>query len=366
MTDKKIKIAIIGVGNCASSLIQGISFYTQNPKESKGLTFRKIGAYDISDISIVAAFDIDSRKINKSIKEAIFTSPNVTTVFEKNIINCEGLVYSGVILDSLAEHTTKYSFERSIQPIAISEQGNAQTIQEVLLFTKPDFLISYLPVGSIQATEFYANCALEANVSFINATPVFLTSSKIATKFKEKKLLLVGDDIKSQYGATILHRILCDTLTYRGCVIESTYQLNIGGNTDFLNMLDRSRTKSKLKSKIDSVASQVPNGIENIFAGPAEYIAYLNDNKIAYINLNAIGFGHQQINIDIKLSVEDSTNSAGVMVDILRMAKIELDAGKSGLLNNISAFGFKTPPKQMSETKILQWVEKWFRKNGAK
>lgn len=359
--ERKIKIAIVGVGNCASSLIQGVSYYKRNTRESSGLLYRKIGKYDVSDIEIVAAFDIDKRKVGIPLKKAIFSKPNNTIIFEKNIACGNPIVKMGNILDGFPAHMNDFPID---QRFLVSKEKSCNVILE-LQKSKADFLICYLPVGSIDAVTFYAKCALAAGVSFINAMPVFIGSNaEWIKKFEQKGLLVIGDDIKSQVGATILHRAIVNLFNERGCEIDSSYQLNIGGNTDFLNMIDKKRLKLKFESKIESVKSQYRKPLNNIYAGPAEYISYLGDNKIAYIDVSGRGFGNLPIKIDLKISVTDSPNSAGVMVDIIRLSKIALDNGIHGTVDEISAFGFKHSFKQFTDGIVFEKLRNWIKKNS--
>jgi myo-inositol-1-phosphate synthase len=358
---KKIKIAIVGVGNCASALIQGITYYTKDKELTNGLLHRKIGGYDVSDIECVAAFDIDERKVGKPLSEAIFSKPNNTVVFEPNIDGFNAKVEMGPIMDGSPKHMEKFDPELRFVP----SQKESVDVVKILKETKPDFLICYLPVGSVKAVEYYANCALEAGISFINAMPVFIASNQEwVNKFKEKGLLTIGDDIKSQVGATITHRVLTNVFNERGAVIDNTYQMNIAGNTDFMNMLDKNRLKLKWESKIESVKSQYTKKLENIYAGPAEYIPYLKDNKLAYINFHGRGFGNQPIEIELKISVNDSTNSGGVMIDLIRLSQIAKNKGFTGTVPEITAFGFKHPIKQFFDGEAFRNLDKWIKENA--
>ena len=358
--ENQIKIAIAGIGNCASSLIQGITYYRNRPDEITGLTERVIKGWDVSDIEIVAAYDVDKRKVGRPLSEAIFSNPNVTTFFEKEILDNGTVVLPAPLFDGFPNHMKDFPPEKRFCPLDNLDKISKRDIIDSLVKAKPDFLLCYLPVGAVSAVEFFADCALFANVSFINAMPVFIASNRNwINKFKEKKLLILGDDIKSQIGSTIIHRIIVNAFHSRGVQLNNTYQLNIGGNTDFMNMLDRSRTKFKVESKINSVRSQCKVKTNNIHAGPAEYIPYLKDKKVAHININGSGFGNLSIDMDLKLTVEDSSNSAGVMIDLIRMAKVELDQGKSGALEKLSAYGFKSPIKQFPDGVLFEWFQEW-------
>ncbi|MDI3543734.1 MAG: myo-inositol-phosphate synthase [Candidatus Woesearchaeota archaeon] len=357
----KIKIAIAGVGNCASSLIQGIYYY-KNKKNIPGLLHDQINGYEISDIEIVAAFDIDERKVGRDISEAIFQEPNNTQVFFDKIQKSGVKVLRGPTLDGFPEHMEEFP-----EKIRFKESKQKPVnIAKILRKTKPDLLINYLPVGSEKATEYYVNACLEAGVSFINAIPVFICSKEeYSKKFKERGLVCLGDDIKSQIGATIIHRVLTNLFEKRGAKLERTYQLNFGGNTDFLNMLERKRLVNKRISKTEAVQSQLKHFLseENIHVGPSDFIPWLKDNKVCQIRMEGEQFGGTPVKIDLKLSVEDSPNSAGVMVDAIRCAKLALDRGISGYLEEISAFAFKHPRKQYSDDDAFRMIEE-FIKNG--
>lgn len=355
---KEIKIAICGVGNCASSLIQGISKFSHEGT-LEGLTRVEIAQYKPSDIKVVAAFDVDKRKVGKDISKAIFAEPNNTLIFEKNIRDMGVVVKKGPTLDGIAAHTQSFPENRRIQESLEPEENVSVILKE----TRPDFLINYLPVGSQQATEYYANACLDAGVHFINAIPTFIASNDgWRRRFKEKNLYLIGDDIKSQVGATIVHRTLCRLLNNRGVSIKKTYQLNVGGNTDFLNMMDGLRIVNKKISKTESVRSQISNKIsnDNIHIGPSDYVPWLNDNKIAFIRIEGELFGGVPIEIELRLSVEDSPNSAGVMVDVIRSAKVALENGEDKMFDIVSAYGFKSPFKQMPDEESWKFFSNSF------
>jgi myo-inositol-1-phosphate synthase len=363
MERKPIKIAIAGVGNCASSLIQGVHFYNDidNVTLVPGLLHNSIGGYKPADIQIVAAFDIDERKVGKDISEAIFAKPNNTKVFQKNIPNYGIKVMRGLTLDGYPEHFNAY--DTNIRPIESKEKEI--DVVKILKESKPDIFINYLPVGSQKATEYYAQACIEAEVSFVNAIPVFLCSTKQwSEKFAERGLVCAGDDIKSQLGATIIHRVLANLFRERGIKLTRTYQLNIGGNTDFLNMKEESRLLNKRVSKTEAVQSQLANPLEkeNIHIGPSDFVEWLHDNKVCYITMEGNGFGNIPISLDLKLSVEDSPNSAGVMVDVIRVCKLALDKGLKGYLNDISAFAFKHPLYQLSDDEATKSLEDFIQK----
>jgi len=341
MKNKKIKIAIVGIGNCASSLVQGIEYYSIN-NTNEGLINLEIENYKISDIQVVAAFDIDSRKIGKDLSEAIFSGENNTTIFQ-NVTETGVVVLKGKVLDGVSDSMRDY--------FVVDDTQQESNVVEELKKSCANILISYLPVGSKEASIFYANCALDAGVGFINAIPEFICSDQVwINKFKEKGLPCAGDDIKSQVGATIIHRILTRLIQDRGQKITNTYQLNVGGNTDFLNMLDQSRLVSKRKSKTQAVLSNLDNSDSiSTRIGPSDYIPHLRDNKICYINIKGTQFANVPFEIDLKLSVEDSPNSAGIMVDVIRYMKVALDRKIGGLLEDVSAYYFKSPKIQMRE-----------------
>jgi myo-inositol-1-phosphate synthase len=353
---KEIRVAIAGVGNCASSLVQGVSYYSDidgNSPLVPGLMHNVVSGYRISDIKFVAAFDVDSKKIGKDVSEAIFTEPNCTIKFS-DVPELGVRVQKGPVLDGVAETTReKFSVDPKQKPVNVGE---------ILRETKSDILVSYLPVGSEKATGYYANECLENGVAFINAIPVFIASNpEWARKFEQRNLPVIGDDIKSQVGATIVHRILTKLFVDRGVKLDNTYQLNVGGNTDFLNMLERSRLKSKKISKTQSVQSQLPTKLpeEDIHIGPSDYIPWLKDKKLCFLRMQGRKFGDVPINIELRLDVEDSPNSAGVMVDAIRCAKIALDRKIAGPLLSPSSYFMKSPPVQYSDPVARQMVEEF-------
>ncbi|RLG91923.1 MAG: inositol-3-phosphate synthase [Candidatus Hecatellales archaeon] len=349
-----IKVAVTGVGNCASSLIQGVYFYRDVSDETDipGLMHPVFGGYRIRDIEFVAAFDVDPRKIGKDLAEAIFTPPNCTVKFS-DVPKLGVKVQPGPILDGVASHMWKaFGLEEG-------EEVEPVNVADVLRESGADMLISYLPVGSGKATEFYANEALRAGCGFINAIPEFIASDPVwAKRFEDANLPLAGDDIKSQIGATILHRTLVNLLESRGVKVEETYQLNIGGNTDFLNMTVEERLSRKRISKTEAVTSLLPYEIP-VRIGPSDYVSFLKDRKICYIYIKGRKFGDVPVYIDVKLNVEDSPNSAGVMIDVIRAMKLALDRGIKGVLTSISAYAFKHPPIQVPDNIARQWVEEF-------
>jgi myo-inositol-1-phosphate synthase len=360
----KIRVAIAGIGNCASSLIQGIEYYKDN-SDIIGLMNYDIEGYKPGDIEVVAAFDVDKRKVGKDVSEAIFAKPNNTTIFEKDIKNNGTIVKMGNILDGVSDHMTVFPEDRAFMP---SDEEPCDIVKE-LRDSNTDILLNYLPVGSEDATKFYAECCLEAGVAFINNIPVFIASDeKWAQRFRDKGLPIVGDDIKAQLGATITHRTLARLFRDRGVKLDRTYQLNTGGNTDFSNMLNKSRLRSKKISKTESVQSQLetPLDAENIHIGPSDYVPWQNDNKICFLRMEGRMFGNVPMNLELRLSVEDSPNSAGVAIDSIRCCKLALDRKISGPLIAISAFTMKHPPVQYSDTVAKEMVKTFIcgRENG--
>ena len=359
----KIKIAVIGVGNCTSSLIQGIEYYKNkdNGKELIGLMHWDIGGYKPSDIKIVAAFDIDKRKIGKDVSEAIFELPNCTSIFCKDIPKTSVIVKMGKILDSYSEHMKDYpEHQRFI--LGDEKEASKEDVINTLKESGAEILLNYLPVGSEEATKFYVECALEANVAFINCIPVFIASNNDwAEKFKEKNIPIIGDDVKAQLGATITHRVLTDLFKKRGVKLERTYQLNTGGNTDFLNMLNRNRLASKKESKTEAVQSVLAKRLdpENIHIGPSDYVPWQKDNKVCFIRMEGKLFGGVPMNIELRLSVEDSPNSAGVVIDAIRCCKLALERGNGGILYSPSAYFMKHPPRQYTDDKAYQLTEEF-------
>lgn len=351
---RKIRIAIAGVGNCASSLIQGIEYYcNKEDKEHIGLMHYKLGGYSPQDIEVVAAFDIDKRKVGKDISEAIFQLPNCTKDICREVPEKGVKVYMGKILDGLAGHMKNYDEKYTFLP-SDEKELDSDGIVSILKESEADMLLNYLPVGSENGAKFYAECALKTEIGFINNMPVFIASdSRWGRRFEEKNIPIIGDDIKSQLGATIVHRVLSDIFRKRGVKLERTYQLNTGGNTDFLNMLDQNRLNSKRESKTESVQSQLNEyrlSEENIHIGPSDWVAWQKDNKVCFIRMEGKLFGGIPMNIELRLSVEDSPNSAGVVIDAIRCCKLALDRGKGGILYSPSAYFMKHPPRQFTDS----------------
>jgi len=362
----KIRIAIAGIGNCASSLVQGIHYYRDgNPEDAIGLMHWEIGGYGPGEIEVVAAFDIDRRKVGKDLSEAIFAPPNCTKVFFPDPPPSGVTVQMGRMLDGFSEHMKEYAIERTFFP-ADQPEPTRNDIVRALRNSDAEILLNYMPVGSEEAAGFYADCALEAGVAFINNIPVFIASNPAwARRFEERNLPLIGDDIKSQLGATILHRILTDLFRKRGVKLERTYQLNTGGNTDFLNMLNRHRLASKKKSKTEAVQSVAARRLdnENIHIGPSDYVPWQKDNKVCFIRMEGKLFGDVPMDLELRLSVEDSPNSAGVAIDAIRCAKLALDRRQGGVLEGPSAYFCKHPPRQFTDDEAFHMVEEFISKD---
>lgn len=344
MARKKVRVGIVGVGNCASSLVQGLSYYAEATANEPppGLMNVELGGYHVSDIEIASAFDVHAGKVGRDVADAILQDPNNTYVFAKP--DQTGVqVQRGPTLDGVGKYL-KGRIEESAAP--------AVDVAEILRRTKTDVLVSYLPVGSQEATEYYAAQALEAGCAFVNCIPVFIASNKDwAKRFEERGVPIVGDDIKSQVGATIVHRVLANLFRERGVRLDRTYQLNFGGNTDFLNMLERERLESKKISKTRAVSSQldIPLDADDIHIGPSDYVPWLTDRKWAHIRLEGSTFGGVPLNVELKLEVWDSPNSAGVVIDAVRCAKLGLDRGLGGPLLGPSSYFMKSPPEQYTD-----------------
>ncbi len=345
-----IRVAIVGIGNCASSLIQGLEFYRHHGNRNLGgLMHPSIGGYGCDDIEVVAAFDIDRRKVGLPVEQAIFAKPNCTTVFQK-LIRTSGLTVSmGPVLDGVASHMLDYPDDEAFRPA----DDEPVDVAGVLAETRSEVLVCYLPVGSEQAVRHYAEACLAAGVAMVNCVPVFIASDpEWARRFVQAGVPIVGDDIKSQVGATIVHRMLTRLFGDRGVHLDRTYQLNTGGNTDFLNMLAHERLKSKKLSKTESVQSQLDERLEgrDIHIGPSDYVAWQNDNKVCFIRMEGRGFGDVPMELELRLSVEDSPNSAGVVIDAIRCAKLGLERGLAGPIEEVSAYYMKSPPVQLRDS----------------
>ena len=363
MEKKPIRIAVVGVGNCASALIQGIEFYRVNsrkdPKsEPLGLMHLDIGGYKPWDIELGAAFDIDRRKVGKTLKEAIFAKPNCTKIICPSLNDSAVVVSMGEVLDGVSEHMKDYPEDR----IFLVAKEKPCNVEKVLKDSGVEILLNYLPVGSDQATQFYAEACLSAGVSLINCMPSFIASDpRWAKRFEQKSISIVGDDVKSQMGATIIHRALVKLFEDRGVKLDRTYQINTGGNTDFLNMLNRNRLKNKRISKTEAIQSQlgVPLEPENIHIGPSDYVPWQNDNKVCFLRMEGRGFGEVPLNLEMRLSVEDSPNSGGITIDTIRCCKIARDRGIGGPLISISAYAMKHPIVQIPDNEAKFMVEEF-------
>ena len=368
----KIKIAVAGIGNCASSLIQGISYYRDmKPEEAVGLMHWEIGGYAPSDIEVVAAFDIDKRKVGQDVNKAIFAKPNCTAVFCGDLPDSGTAVRMGKTLDGFSEHMKSYDDANTFL-MADEPELSKEELVRILKDSGAEVFLNYLPVGSEQATRFYAECALEAEVAFINNIPVFIASDpEWAERFRKKNVPLIGDDIKAQLGATITHRALTDLFQKRGVKLERTYQLNTGGNTDFLNMLNRDRLSSKKKSKTEAVQSVAGERLddENIHIGPSDYVSWQKDNKVCFIRMEGKLFGGAPVNLELRLSVEDSPNSAGVTIDAIRCAKLAQLRKEGGVLDAPSSYFCKHPPRQRADDLAHRLTEDFINRswpgNGA-
>ncbi len=341
---KKVRVAIIGVGNCASSFIQGVQKYKDTPETERvpGLMHVNLGGYHISDIEFSAAFDVVDTKVGKDLSEAISAYPNNTYKFI-DVPNLGINVDRGMTHDGLGKYLSQ---------ILTKAPGPTANIVQILRDTKTDVVVNYLPVGSEMATKWYVEQILEAGCALVNCIPVFIASSEYwGERFRERNLPIIGDDIKSQVGATILHRVLTSLFVDRGVQLDRTYQLNFGGNTDFMNMLERERLESKKISKTGAVTSMLPYdlGKENIHVGPSDYVPWLSDRKFCYIRMEGTTFGNVPLNLEAKLEVWDSPNSAGVVIDAVRCAKLGLDRGLSGPLVAPSSYFMKTPVKQFKD-----------------
>lgn len=352
MGKKKVRVAIIGVGNCASSLVQGVHYYKDTPDDSTvpGLMHVKLGGYHISDIEFTFGIDVNITKVDKDLSEAIYAEPNNTYKFA-TVPHMDIPVVRGMTHDGLGKY---------LKEVITTAPGPTANIAKLLKDTKTDVVLNFLPVGSEMATKWYVEQALEAGCAFVNGIPVFIASEKYwADRFREKGLPIMGDDIKSQVGATILHRVLTTLFVDRGVRLDHTYQLNFGGNTDFLNMLERERLESKKISKTGAVTSMLPYdiGADNIHVGPSDHVPWLSDRKWCYIRMEGTTFGDVPLNVEAKLEVWDSPNSAGVMIDAVRCAKIALDRGLSGPIVAPSSYFFKTPPKQFRDSVCKEMTE---------
>jgi len=351
-----VKVAIVGVGNCATSLIQGVEYYKNAPAGSSvpGLMHVKFGDYHVSDVQFVAAFDVDAKKVGFDLSEATQASEN-NTIKICDVPPTGVIVSRGPTMDGLGKYYRETIDESDAEPV---------DVVSVLRESGADVLVSYLPVGSEEADKFYAQCAIDAGVAFVNALPVFIASDPVwAKKFEDAGVPVIGDDIKSQVGATITHRVMAKLFEDRGVVLDRTYQLNVGGNMDFKNMLERDRLESKKISKTQAVTSNVDHdmGSRNVHIGPSDYVQWLDDRKWAYVRLEGRAFGEVPLNLEYKLEVWDSPNSAGIIIDAIRAAKIALDRGLSGPVHPASTYLMKSPPIQRPDDIGREDVEKFIR-----
>ncbi len=356
-----VRVAIVGVGNCASALVQGLTFYRDaDPRNPvPGLMHVRLGPYHVSDIEVAAAFDVDGKKVGRDVAEAIFTEPNNTIRFADDVPPTSVMVQRGPTLDGLGRYYHETITESDDSPVDI-----AAALREA----EVDVVISYLPVGSEEATRHYARAAIDAGAGFVNCVPVFIASDRLwARAFADAGVPIVGDDIKSQVGATIIHRVLAKLFEDRGVRLDHTSQLNFGGNMDFMNMLERERVRSKKVSKTQAVTSQLRDGIEaeNIHIGPSDHVPWLQDRKWAHIRLEGQAFGNVPLSVELKLEVWDSPNSAGVGIDAIRCAKLAMDRGMGGPLIGPSAYFMKSPPVQFSDDSARDMVEEFILGNGA-
>jgi myo-inositol-1-phosphate synthase len=359
---ERIRIAIVGVGNCASSLVQGIAYYAgREAGDSIGLMHFEVGGFRPGDLEVVAAFDVDARKVGRDVAEAIFAPPNCTQVFQADVPKTGVPVRMGRVLDGVSPHMAAYGEARSFV-LADALEADSGEVVRVLREAGAEVLLNYLPVGSERATRFYMECALEAGCAVVNCIPVFIASDAAwVRRFEAKGLPIVGDDIKAQLGATITHRTLTDLFRRRGVKLERTYQLNTGGNTDFLNMLNRTRLASKKESKTEAVQSVAAERLadDDIHVGPSDYVPWQNDNKVCFLRMEGRLFGDVPMHIELRLSVEDSPNSAGVSIDAVRCAKLALDRGIGGVLHGPSSFFMKHPPRQVTDEQACAEVEEF-------
>ena len=351
-SNKKVRVAIVGVGNCASSLVQGVQYYREAKPDDfvPGLMHVNLGGYHINDIEFSAAFDVDQNKVGKDISEAVFAAPNNTYRFS-DVPRLGARVYRGMTHDGIGKYLSR---------VITKSPRQTNDVVKILKDTGTDVVINYLPVGSEEATKWYVEQILRAGVGFVNCIPVFIAREQYwQDRFKEANLPMIGDDIKSQVGATIVHRMLARLFRERGVKLERTMQLNVGGNTDFFNMLERERLESKKISKTNAVTSQLDYdlGADNVHIGPSDYVAWLTDRKWAFIRLEGRTFGDVPLNVEMKLEVWDSPNSAGVVIDAVRMVKLALDRGISGTLEGPSAYLMKSPPIQHHDDVAREMTE---------
>ena len=368
---REIRIAIAGVGNCASALVQGIHHYARSMVDGScdgavGLMHPSLGGYAPGDVRVVAAIDIDRRKVGRPLHEALFAAPNNTQVFFRDFRYDDLTVAMGSVLDGVSEHMAEYP---EAQRFVVADRPSAERgdIEKLLRDSGAEILMNYLPVGSQKATEFYAECCLATGVSLINCIPVFLVSNPAwGKRFRQAGIPCIGDDVKSQVGATIVHRVLARMVQERGATIDATYQLNTGGNTDFLNMLNRARLSSKRVSKTEAVQSQLdlPLPPDQVHIGPSDYVPWQKDNKVCFLRIEGRGFGGVPLNLELRLSVEDSPNSAGETIDAIRCCKLALNRRLAGPLNAVCAYTMKHPPMQVTDNQAHDMLEAFIAENS--
>lgn len=358
----KIRVAIVGVGNCASALLQGIEYYRNAPLNEKeppsGLMHYDLGGYRPGDIEVACAFDVDARKVGRQLEEACFAQPNNTVTIWHDLPSYGVSVDMGEIHDGIADHMANYPPEQAF----IAAKSSPVDIEKRLHDSGAEVLLCYLPVGSQQAAERYARACLNTGVSFLNCIPVFIVSSQTwAQEFASKRIPVIGDDVKSQLGATILHRTIMKLFADRGIKLKHTYQLNTGGNTDFLNMIDRNRLGAKKISKTEAVQSVLPRRLEDgdVHIGPSDYVSWQKDNKVCFVRIEGLGFGDMPIELELRLSVQDSPNSGGIVIDAIRCLKLARDRKIGGPLYSMSAYAMKHPPRQITDEAARELVEKF-------
>ena len=358
-TDDRVRVALVGVGNCANSLLQGVEYYKDAPDDQfvPGLMHVNLGGYHVRDIEFTAAFDVTTDKVGKDLADAIWAHPNDTIKFA-DVPQTGIKVERGMTHDGLGKY---------ISQVVTKAEGQTSDVVGILRDTKTDVVVNYLPVGSEAATKWYAEQVLEAGCAMVNCMPVFIAREKYwQGRFEEKGLPIIGDDIKSQVGATITHRVLTSLFRERGVHLDKTMQLNVGGNSDFLNMLERERLESKKISKTNAVTSMLDYdlGADNVHVGPSDYVPWLTDRKWAYIRMEGSSFGDVPLNIELKLEVWDSPNSAGIVIDAVRLAKLALNNGVAGALEGPSSYLMKSPPKQVADDKAYEATETFIRDNA--
>ncbi|MDX1650149.1 MAG: inositol-3-phosphate synthase [Myxococcota bacterium] len=364
---RRVRVALAGVGNCASALLQGIEHYRAVPPEvheAWGLLHLEMGGMRPGDVEVVAAFDVDRRKVGRPLHEAAFAAPNCTTVIRDDIAASDVEVQMGPLLDGVAAHMRDYDDAHAFRPADAAPVDVAKVLAE----SGAEVLVSYLPVGSEKAVRAYAEACLETGVSLVNCVPVFVVSDpEWGERFRAAGIPCAGDDIKSQVGATIFHRMVTRLFADRGVRVERTYQLNTGGNTDFLNMLERERLRSKKVSKTEAVTSQLPYELpaDDVHVGPSDYVPWQKDNKVCFLRVEGRGFGGAPIELEARLSVQDSPNSAGIVIDVVRFVKLARERGLAGPLLPISAWAMKHPPVQMRDDEAARRIEAFLADGGA-